>query len=135
MKSIVLALALISAPVLVAAAPTPAPAPHTFVVEFTNSEGEILITDQYDRTLYVFDKDIGQPASVCTAACAETWPPYMLDAAEVAALKAPLGSINRGKGLQLTYNGRPLYQFAYDRAAGDDKGDGLGGVWHYIKIK
>ena len=137
MKSVLLALALISAPVLASAAtaPTPAPAPNTFTVEFTNSEGEVLITDQYNRTLYVFDKDIGQPGSVCTAACAETWPPYLLDAQEAASLKAPLGSVARGKGMQLTYNGRPLYLFAYDRVVGNDLGDGIGGVWHYIVIK
>jgi predicted lipoprotein with Yx(FWY)xxD motif len=111
-------------------------APRSFVVEFTNDEKEVLITDEYHRTLYVFDNDLKQKSSVCNANCAETWPPYVVTAEEAATLKAPLGTLARAnKSLQLTYLGRPLYLYAFDRAVGDDLGDGLGGVWHYIEIK
>ena len=30
---------------------------------------------------------------------------------------------------QVTYNGLPLYYFANDKAPGDTKGQGVGGVW------
>ena len=136
MKSIVFALALVSAPVLALAVPAqPAKPAVTFVSQITNDEGEVLLTDQFQRTLYVFDRDMGQAQSVCTGGCAETWPPYIVDAQEAAALTAPLGTLARGNGLQLTYAGRPVYTFAFDRMIGDDHGDGLGGVWHYIEIQ
>jgi transforming growth factor-beta-induced protein len=109
---------------------------HSFVVEFTNDEKETLIADEYNRTLYVFDNDLNKPASVCNGNCAETWPPYIVTAKEAATLTAPLGTLARAnKSLQLTYLGRPLYLYAFDRAEGDDLGDGVGGVWHYIQIK
>ena len=37
--------------------------------------------------------------------------------------------------IQLTYEGRPVYTYAFDRVKGDDHGDGIGGVWHYIEIE
>ena len=109
---------------------------RSFIVQFTNDEKEVIITDEYNRTLYVFDNDLKQPASVCNGNFAETWPPYVVTAKEAATLKAPLGTLARAnKTLQLTFQGRPLYLFAFDRVKGDDLGDGIGGVWHYIEIK
>ena len=109
---------------------------RTFIVQFTNAEKEVIITDEYDRTLYVFDNDLKQKTSMCNANCAETWPPYIVTAAEATTLKAPLGVLARAnKSLQLTYMGRPLYLYAFDRVVGNDTGDGIGGVWHYIEIK
>ena len=85
-------------------------------------------------TLYVFDLDSGN-TSKCVADCAEVWPPYILQATEAAALQAPLGSIVRAnKKVQLTFNGKPVYTYTFDRKIGDDQGDGVGGVWHYITL-
>jgi predicted lipoprotein with Yx(FWY)xxD motif len=71
----------------------------------------------------------------CVGDCAEQWPPYILTPEEAANLAAPLGSIVRvNNKVQLTYGGRPVYTFAFDRISGDDKGNGLGGVWHYIEL-
>ena len=107
-----------------------------FVGAVTNSRGQSLLADTFARTLYVFDPDQGSASAKCAADCAEIWPPYLLNAAEAAGLAAPLGSIARAnKKLQLTYNGRPVYSFAFDRTLGDDRGDGLGGVWHSIAVK
>ena len=102
-----------------------------------NDEGESLLGDGSNRTLYVFDVDQSKAgSSLCNAKCAEVWPPYLLTAQEVAGLKAPLGSIVRDAGtVQLTYNGRPVYTYALDRHSADDQGDGIGGVWHYIQLK
>ncbi|MES3037350.1 MAG: hypothetical protein V4736_05525 [Bdellovibrionota bacterium] len=116
-------------------APAPKPTP-SLVTTVTNAEGEKLIADSTGRTLYVFDVDQGSNTSKCNEACAEVWPPYLLDAKEAAALEAPLGSIERAnKKLQLTYDGRPVYIYAFDRGQADEKGDGIGGVWHYIEIE
>ncbi|MBC7538602.1 MAG: hypothetical protein H7281_07265 [Bacteriovorax sp.] len=106
------------------------------VTQVKNDEAEVLLADTFGRTLYVFDQDLGSSTSKCTADCAEVWPPYIVSAEEAAALPAGLGTVVRAnKKLQLTYEGRPLYTFASDRAVGDDKGNDLGSVWHYIEIK
>ena len=110
------------------------PAPLTTIVQ--NDEKENLVADNFERTLYVFDLDQGAAAPKCAGDCAEVWPPYILTPAEAAQLKAPLGSIVRAnKKLQLTYAGRPVYSYIFDRTKGDDHGDGIGGVWHYIELQ
>jgi predicted lipoprotein with Yx(FWY)xxD motif len=35
--------------------------------------------------------------------------------------------------MQWTYDAKPVYFFADDKAKGDMKGDGIEGVWHVIK--
>ncbi|WII72644.1 hypothetical protein QJS83_02010 [Bdellovibrio sp. 22V] len=102
----------------------------------TNAEGEMLLADSIGKTLYVFDPDLNQPMPTCKETCAEIWPPYLLTAEEVATLTAPLGMVRRHNNqMQLTYNGRPVYTYAFDRVKGDDLGDGIGGVWHYVELE
>ncbi len=102
----------------------------------TNEEGEHLLADTKGNTMYVFDMDQGQKVPACTAKCSEIWPPYLITAEEAKNLVAPLASIVRdNKTIQLTYLGRPIYAYAYDRGAAADAGDGVGGVWHYIELK
>jgi predicted lipoprotein with Yx(FWY)xxD motif len=111
-------------------------AQSSLVQTVTNDEGENLVADNSARTLYVFDMDQGRPQPACNGDCAEVWPPYLLNEAEAKALTAPLGSIARlNNKLQLTYNGRPVYTYAFDRHSADDQGDGVGGVWHYIELQ
>ncbi len=101
-----------------------------------NDEGEHLLADTRGNTLYVFDVDLKQTTSKCNAACSEVWPPYLLTEAETVSLKAPYGMVLRdSKKAQLTYEGRPVYTYAFDRGAAADAGDGVGGVWHYIEIE
>jgi len=116
-----------------AAAPVPAKPPLTTVNE--NKDKEKLLGDSIGKTLYVFDKDLKEIAPVCVGECAELWPPYLLTADEVSSLQLPLGSIKRmNDQMQLTYNGRPVYTYAFDRLQGDELGEGIGGVWHYIEV-
>jgi predicted lipoprotein with Yx(FWY)xxD motif len=117
-----------------AAPPPPAPPPLTTLVK--NVEGEALLANSFNKTLYVFDVDQGKATSACNGGCSEIWPPYILSAAESAAVKAPFGVVQRtSQQPQLTFNGRPVYTYAFDREAGDDQGNGLGNVWHYIEQK
>lgn len=114
----------------------PTPQPTALVQTVVNDEGEKLIATGTGNTLYVFDRDLNQAQPVCNATCAEVWPPYLISDDETKALQSPLGSIKRTNGQsQLTYEGRPVYTYAFDRHAADDKGDGLGGVWHYIEVE
>ncbi len=121
--------------VIALAADTPVMPVVSLITVATNDEGKKLLADSTGKTLYVFDKDKGS-SSACNGDCAEVWPPYLVEAAEVPALKAPLGQIERAnKKIQLTYQGRPVYNYAFDRGQGADAGDGIGGVWHYIEMK
>lgn len=123
-----------------ATSPTPAqpeiPKAIALVQALANDEGKKLLVDSRGNTLYVFDVDQGQAGSACSSTCAEIWPPYLLKSEEATDLQAPLGRINRGNRMvQLTYNGRPVYTYAFDRTLVDDIGNGVGGVWHYIEVK
>ena len=89
-----------------------------------------VLTDTRGMTVYVFDKDTANSGtSVCAGPCAAKWPPVPADAIS----GAGVGAIDRADGMrQATRGGRPLYYFAGDQAAGERKGDGLGGVWHVV---
>ncbi len=101
----------------------------TLTQELKNDEGETLLTDNTGKSLYVFDLDQNKPEPACNADCAEVWPPYLINQADLAAIKAPFATIKRKNGkLQLTHEGRPVYTYAFDRHQADDKGDGVGGV-------
>ena len=84
-------------------------------------------------TLYVFDSDLPiVDGSVCNGGCATNWPPVLV-VDGVASGVAGLSTITRDDGsIQAAHNGRPLYYFSGDLAAGDTNGDGAGGVWHVV---
>lgn len=112
------------------------PPPPELVTEVHRREDQILIADSFGKTLYVFDLDLDTKTSACTGDCAEVWPPYILSKSEIASLKAPLGSITRtNRKVQLTYEGRPVYTYIFDRAKADILGEDVGGVWHIIQTK
>jgi predicted lipoprotein with Yx(FWY)xxD motif len=91
------------------------------------------------KAVYTFDKDaVG--TTTCYGDCAAKWPPYLVGAADdVNQLKLGVtgttGTIVRADGgIQMTYDGMPLYFYASDsNASGDVKGDGVGGVWHVVR--
>ncbi|MGQ0838879.1 hypothetical protein [Actinokineospora sp.] len=93
-----------------------------------------VVTDQDGRTLYRFDKDKAKPpTSTCVAECATAWPPALAGDTEVAVRGVDdslIGTVERADGArQLTLDGWPLYRFAKDQAAGQAKGQGVGGTW------
>ena len=50
-------------------------------------------------------------------------------------LPGKIGYIVRPSGFrQVTINGYPIYKYAGDKAPGQAKGNGIGRVWHVIKI-
>ena len=52
------------------------------IAELVNSAksklGELLLTDSFLKTLYVFDLDLGQASPKCSGDCALIWPPYLV---------------------------------------------------------
>lgn len=89
-----------------------------------------MLTDEKGMTLYTFDADAdGKPT--CYDDCAAKWPPYL--GKEGDAMKKDWALVDRTDGTkQWTYDGKPLYFFAGDKAKGDKAGDGLGGKWHVV---
>ncbi|MDB5615697.1 MAG: hypothetical protein JWQ22_3350 [Devosia sp.] len=92
--------------------------------------GKEVFTDAKGMTLYIFDKDTkGDGKSVCNGECAVKWPPLM--AAADAKDEGEFTVVTRDDGSKMwAHEGMPLYYWYEDMAAGDVKGDGVGGVWH-----
>jgi predicted lipoprotein with Yx(FWY)xxD motif len=99
----------------------------------TDAGGQQVLVGATGRTLYTFDPDTKGGQSVCYAQCAQAWPPLTVTGKPVlgAGLDQSLaGTITRKDGTkQVTYDGWPLYYFAFDKTAGDTNGQGVEQVW------
>jgi predicted lipoprotein with Yx(FWY)xxD motif len=97
--------------------------------------GEIL-ADADGRTLYAFLQDT-ENTSNCEGECAQLWPPLTVDGPLDGASgpdESQFGTTARPDGtLQLTLDGRPLYRYAGDKAAGDTNGQGFKDIWFVLK--
>jgi predicted lipoprotein with Yx(FWY)xxD motif len=125
-------------PAPTSAAATTAPTPtsagttsaKTTVAVATTKLGKVLV-DSTGMTLYTSAGDTTPGASSCTGACATIWPPLAATAAPTYAAgltASKFTTITRSDAtLQLSYNGKPLYTFASDKAPGDTTGQGVGG--------
>lgn len=96
---------------------------------------EPVLTNAQGMTLYYFKLDTAQTAA-CTAtadSCTSFWPP-LLDTSGTptssGSLPGKLAVLNDANGMQVTYNGHPLYTFSEDKAPGDTKGEGFMNEWH-----
>ena len=105
----------------------PAPA---FIDIAGSDAGEILV-DRDGLSLYGFLNDVGgQPT--CDGACADAWPPILLDGPDLPADLDPavFSVAQRPDGShQLRAGVWPLYLFAGDGQPGDINGQGSGDVW------
>ncbi len=101
--------------------------------------GKILV-DSGGLTVYTWDRDTSS-TSGCTGGCGGTWPAVLVPDGTPSPIPSDgvtgtLASSPRtdGGGNQLTLDGKPLYRYAADAAPGEAKGDGVGGVWHVVKV-
>jgi predicted lipoprotein with Yx(FWY)xxD motif len=96
--------------------------------------GATVLTNASGFTLYSFAPDT-PTTSNCNGTCAQAWPPVK-GPATASGVTGTFGTIKRSDGsVQATFDGHPLYTFAGDTAAGQNKGNGLnanGGLWHEI---
>jgi predicted lipoprotein with Yx(FWY)xxD motif len=94
-----------------------------------------IIVDGNGRTVYVFDKDTAGTSN-CSGDCLAKWPvvPAGDGTPQLDGVDASLVStVTRSDGTkQLAVNGLPLYLFASDSAAGEAKGQAVGGVWWVV---
>lgn len=118
-----------------------APSSVALGVRSTSALGSFL-TGSNGFTLYTLSSDPAN-GSVCTGGCLSFWPPLTVAAAgrtsATSGASATFGSFTRtDTGVhQVTLNGRALYYFKNDHAAGDTNGEGiaaLGGVWHVARV-
>jgi predicted lipoprotein with Yx(FWY)xxD motif len=104
------------------------------VTSATKAKVGSVIVDAQGRTLYRFTAE-AEGLPVCTGACVGTWLPAL--AGTASGLPAHVATVRRpdGGGLQLTYDGHPLYRYAGDRSKADAKGEGVGGQWYAVKAR
>ncbi len=108
-----------SGPVLVKTASSPTL--HTTVL--TNAQG---------MTLYHLSGETGGRFICTSAACVQVWHPVTVTTASTPNATVSLATVKRPDGtLQVTYKGAPLYTFSGDKAAGEDRGQGIKdvGTW------
>ncbi len=108
----------------------------TAVLKTSNTSLGQVVTDSSGYTLYWYAADTST-ASKCTGGCASTWPPVIgtPQAASGVSLPGTLATITRSDGtIQATYAGHPLYRYTLDSAPGQTTGDGVGGVWHAVRV-
>ncbi len=93
------------------------------------THGMLLVATKNDMTLYTFDKDVaGSGVSNCIGGCLTVWPALTVNAGDTptggAGVTGTLGTIIRtdNGAIQVTYDGKPLYFFANDKAPGDTNG-------------
>ena len=89
-------------------------------------------------TVYTYSPDTNNKSN-CYGTCAQNWPPYLVGAEDnVQQLKAGVNGkvdtiIRTDGGIQVTYNGHPLYFYIKDKQSGDTTGRNVGGVWFVVK--
>jgi predicted lipoprotein with Yx(FWY)xxD motif len=81
--------------------------------------------------LYTYAKDTSGTSS-CTGSCVKEWIPYLVPSKDILAnvqegIPGAVGSITRASGMQVMYEGKPLYFYTGDSISGDINGQGKGG--------
>jgi predicted lipoprotein with Yx(FWY)xxD motif len=112
--------------------PTTIVADGTAVTIAETALGSVLV-DAGGFTLYAFLND-GPNVSNCSNACAQTWPPLVVDGEfGVGLIGAGFTTATRADGsTQLVVDQRPLYRFSGDQAPGDTNGQGVNGKWFAV---
>jgi predicted lipoprotein with Yx(FWY)xxD motif len=119
-----------------AASEAPPAAADATIALCDTSLGSVVVAAD-GKTLYMFTPDEGGTPT-CYDDCATAWPPLLVDSAAAAAAgegldATKLTTVERTDGgMQVVYNGWPLYYFASDTAAGDVPGQGVGEKWFVI---
>jgi predicted lipoprotein with Yx(FWY)xxD motif len=130
--------------VLLAACGSDEPAAPASVATRDHAQLGRILTDTSGRTLYFADQEADGTLR-CVEGCLEVWVPATVPDGERPAGDgvADLGVLRRSDNgqNQLTYQGKPLYRFELDSAAGEAKGDnaqddfnGTHFVWHAVAI-
>jgi predicted lipoprotein with Yx(FWY)xxD motif len=117
-------------------------APPTITSAKVTKVHRTLVVSAGHRTLYVLSPETAKHLLCKSSSCLALWPPLLIPAhhkpTASSGVKGKLGTIKRGKKLQVTLRGLPLYEYVGDAGKGDVNGEGLasfGGVWHAVDAK
>ncbi len=114
------------------AAPAEEAEPGELNLALAETDLGTVLVDPDGFTLYGFTEDV-DGAPTCFDACADAWPPVLVDALPTNLNSAAFSVVERGDGtLQLRSGKWPLYRFAGDGAPGDINGQASGGVWFVV---
>ncbi len=107
-------------------------APDALAVQTAATDlGDVLV-DAAGLTLYGFTPDAGANPT-CEGACADAWPPILVDEVPAGLDPAVFSTATRPDGTtQLVAGQWPLYLFAGDAAPGDTAGQGSGDQWFAV---
>ncbi len=98
----------------------------------SNSDFEVKSMDVDGFALYTFDPDSSEQSS-CSGDCLVNWPAFVPNDEEIAI--GDFTIFTRTDGVkQWAYKGKALYFFIGDNARNDINGEGVGGIWHLIKV-
>ncbi len=116
----------------VAAVDGSVPAAPVYPISLGTGAAATFLTGEDGKTLYFYSKDTVPGVSTCTGDCLTAWPPFDNGGRDVftagPGVTGVVGEATQADGSkQATYDGRPLYYFQGDAAAGDVKGQGVGG--------
>jgi predicted lipoprotein with Yx(FWY)xxD motif len=140
---LVLLAAWVAGPVLAVGYGSPAPTANSAPARLQLGSGAsatlgTFLVGPNGMTLYTLSSETSR-GTVCTAGCLANWPPLLVAAGGSvngpAAATGRFSTITRADdgSTQVAYNGRLLYSFANDTAAGQTNGERIaafGGVWH-----
>lgn len=98
-----------------------------------------IVVDARGRSLYLLTNETASNI-VCKAdylSCTRLWPPLLTKGKPRAGTGVNarlLDTVRRTKpaGLQVTYNGHPLYFYSADKKAGDTFGQAYFGIWYVV---
>ena len=112
------------------------PAPGTLVLIVERSSLGWVLAEANGLVVYTYGGDTKGGHPTCTGSCAALWPAVtgLPQAGPADTLPGTLGTVKMADGAkQITYDGYPLYTL---KGAGalSTKGQGMGGMWHVIKL-
>ena len=93
-----------------------------------------VLVDAQGFTLYFRSKD--SASSVCSASCANTWPPLVQPSGSPIPGPDLTGTLRvtvNANGNQLVYNNLPRYRYSGDSAEGQANGEGSSGIWFVVE--
>jgi predicted lipoprotein with Yx(FWY)xxD motif len=101
-----------------------------------SSLGSVLVSPK-GLTLYHMTPESASKI-VCTGQCTSIWPPLLVPSGESGAsagsgVSGSFGTIQRpGGGVQVTFDGMPLYTYSGDSSPGQANGQGIQGIWFAV---
>ena len=113
------------------------PPPGSTVLHVQKSGIGWVLAAANGQVVYSYDKDPKGGTPACTGSCAQIWLPVTGSHPIASPADKGLGTFGTvaiaNGAKQVTYNGSPLYTFKGAKALAT-KGNGMGGVWHVIKM-